>query len=451
MKVAFYTLGCKVNQYETQGLKENFRKQGYEIAESSEEEADVYVVNTCTVTGLSDRKSRQYIRRMKKRNPQAITAVIGCYAQVSPQEVSAVEGVDIIAGTNEKHRLPLLVEQWKEEHRQILCVQQYEQLGQAYEDMGIITSMESRTRAFIKVQEGCNRFCSYCVIPYARGGVRSRPKEEILEEAKALLDSGFQELVLTGINTALYGTESGFPVEESGLTGIEILIDAISQLPGEFRIRLSSLEPTVVNGEYVKRLLKYDKLCHHLHLSAQSGSDAVLSAMNRRYDREEYLDIVGILREFDPGYGISTDLISGFPSETEADFKDSLSLIREVEFCRVHAFPYSRRPGTKASEMKGHLAPTVKRRRNQALIEAGEEAARSFSRSCIGQTRTVLFEEQMPLENAETSEEKRWYRGYADNYLQVYAESVEDLSGQLLKVELTELFRDGVRGRVEPR
>lgn len=439
MKIAFYTLGCKVNQYETQGLKENFKSLGYEIADSAEEEADVYVVNTCTVTGLSDRKSRQYIRRMKKKNPDAITAVIGCYAQISPDEVAAVEGVDIVAGTNEKGKLPQLIEQFQREHRQICSVQEYEALGEAYEDMGIITSMESRTRAFLKVQEGCNRFCSYCVIPYARGTVRSRPKEEVLKEAKALLDSGFKELVLTGINTALYGAEPDFPKEESGLTGVEILIDAISRLPGDFRIRLSSLEPTVVNVDYVKRLLKYDRLCHHLHLSAQSGSDRVLSAMNRRYDRAEYLEIVRALQEADPGYGISTDLIAGFPGESEADHGDSLSLIEETGFCKVHAFTYSRRPGTKAAEMKGHLAPQVKKRRTQQLIEAGEAAAERFARSCIGQRRRVLFEER--------SDDGLW-RGHADNFLQVYVDSPQDLEGKLMEVTLTEAYRDGVKGQL---
>lgn len=438
MKIAFYTLGCKVNQYETQGLKENFKSLGYEIADSAEEEADVYVVNTCTVTGLSDRKSRQYIRRMKKRNPNAITAVIGCYAQISPDEVSAVEGVDIVAGTNEKSRLPQLIEQWKEEHQQVRYVLDYEQLGECYEDMGIITSMESRTRAFIKVQEGCNRFCSYCVIPYARGMVRSRPKEDVLKEAQALLDSGFKELVLAGINTALYGAEPDFPKEDSGLTGVEILIDAISKLPGEFRIRLSSLEPTVVNGDYVKRLLKYDKLCHHLHLSAQSGSDNVLSAMNRRYDRSEYLEIAAVLKEADPGYGISTDLIAGFPGETEADHQDSVRLIDEAGFYKVHAFTYSKRPGTKASEMKGHLAPPVKKRRTQELIQAGEAAATRFCEACLGQTRQVLFEER--------DEATGLWRGHADNFLMVYVDSVEDLEGKLLNVTLKEVFKDGVKG-----
>lgn len=440
MKIAFYTLGCKVNQYETQGLKEKFKSLGYEIATDAEEEADVYVVNTCTVTGLSDRKSRQYVRRMKKKNPQAITAVIGCYAQISPDEVACVEGVDIVAGTNEKGRLPQLIAQWQREHRQIRWVQEYERLGETYEDLGIITSMESRTRAFIKVQEGCNRFCSYCVIPYARGAVRSRPKEEVLREAESLLHSGFKELVLTGINTALYGAEPDFPREDSGLTGVEILIDAISQLPGEFRIRLSSLEPTVVNAAYVKRLLKYDKLCHHLHLSAQSGSDRILSAMNRRYDRKEYLDIVGELKAADPSYGISTDLIGGFPGETAEDHRDSLSLIGEVGFCKVHAFTYSRRPKTKAADRKDQLPLQVKKSRTQELIQAGEAAAKDFAAGCVGQKRRVLFEER--------DGESGLWRGYADNYLPVYVDSSEDLSGQLLEVRVTEVYGDGAKGVV---
>lgn len=443
MKIAFYTLGCKVNQYETQGLKEIFMRLGYEIAESAEEEADVYVVNTCTVTGLSDRKSRQYIRRMKRQNPQAITAVIGCYAQVSPKEAAAVAGVDIVAGTNEKSRLPELIDQWRRERCQVRSIEEYDRLKDRYEDMGIITSMEARTRAFIKVQEGCNRFCSYCVIPYARGDVRSRPKEEILAEASALLNAGFKELVLTGINTALYGAEPGFPKEESGLSGVEILIDAISRLPGEFRIRLSSLEPTVVNGDYVKRLLRYNKLCHHLHLSAQSGSDRVLSAMRRRYDRAEYLHIVRILREFDPGYGISTDLIAGFPQEAQSDHEESLRLIEEAGFCKVHAFSYSKRPATRAADMVGHIAPQVKRRRTQELIASGERAARRFAERCLGQTRTVLVEER--------DETAQAWKGHADNFLPVYIRQEGDLCGQLLCARLTEPFRDGVLGTLEQR
>ena len=317
MKAAFHTLGCKVNQYETEALKEQFKSAGYEIV-SEDAFADVYVINTCTVTNMSDRKSRQYIRKMKRVNPSAVVAVTGCYAQVSPEEVAAMEDVDIVAGTNEKHRLLQYVEEFSAAKEQQYHVKPYEELTE-YISSGIVTSMESRTRAYIKIQEGCNRFCSYCVIPYARGKVRSRSTDEILEEARGLLSQGFREIILTGINTALYG-------EDIGLGGIEPLIARLNGLDGDFRIRLSSLEPTVINAEYVKGLLRYEKLCPHMHLSVQSGSDHVLSLMNRHYTREEYLEIVKVLKEHDPLYGITTDIIAGFPQETEEDFAD-LSLI----------------------------------------------------------------------------------------------------------------------------
>ena len=405
--------------------------------------ADVYVINTCTVTGLSDRKSRQYIRRTKRINPDSITAVIGCYAQISPEEVAAVEGVDIVAGTNEKHRLPEFVDELlalREGPGPLLHVLDYSQLTD-YEETGIITSMESRTRAFIKIQEGCNRFCTYCVIPFARGTLRSRRKEDILREAESLIARGFRELVLTGINTALYGMEPGFPTEEDGTAGVEVIIRALCALPGDFRIRLSSLEPTVVNAEYVAGLMKYDKLCHHLHLSLQSGSDSVLSAMNRRYDRAEYLRIVRALKEFDPNYGISTDIIVGFPGETESDFRDTLDMVKQAGFCKVHAFKYSRRKGTKAAEMKGQVAPEVKARRSAQLIEAGERQARAFFLGNAGTERRVLFEE--------FDEKTGCFRGHADNFIEVYCDRPEDgmdLSNTFAYVRLTEQFSGGMKG-----
>lgn len=300
MKAAFHTLGCKVNQYETEAMKEQFRSAGYEIV-GEEEPADVYIINTCTVTNLADRKSRQYIRRMKKQCPQAVVAVTGCYAQVKPEEVSALPEVDIVAGTGEKNHLLEYVGEYQQKRSKQTHILEYDALT-AYHDKGIITSMDSRTRAYIKIQEGCNRFCSYCLIPFARGQVRSRDPQEILLEAQTLLTHGFKELVLTGINTALYGTEENFsyPLSEAessaGMHGIEIIVSRLNALEGDFRIRLSSLEPTVVDADYVKRLLAYPKLCPHLHLSVQSGSNAVLKAMNRRYTREEYLAIVHVLK-----------------------------------------------------------------------------------------------------------------------------------------------------------
>ncbi|MGN0718986.1 MAG: tRNA (N(6)-L-threonylcarbamoyladenosine(37)-C(2))-methylthiotransferase MtaB [Anaerovoracaceae bacterium] len=444
MKIAFHTLGCKVNQYETESMKEQFAAAGHEIV-GEEDPADVYIINTCTVTNLADRKSRQYIRRMKKQSPQAIVAVTGCYAQVKPEELTAMEEVDIVAGTGEKSHLLSYVEQFRTDRNSQLHIRPYDELTE-YTDRGIITSMESRTRAYLKIQEGCNRFCAYCLIPFARGQVRSRNPEEIVEEARALVAAGFQELILTGINTALYGTEDGFrwPLTEEekadGVSGIEIIIRRINRLPGNFRIRLSSLEPTVVNADYVKRLLQYERLCPHLHLSIQSGSDHILQAMNRRYDRQEYLDIVRVLKEHDPGYGITTDIIAGFPGETEEDFQDSLDMIRTVEFCKVHGFRYSRRPGTAAAAMTGQVGGEEKNRRIQRLLAEGKKAESMYFAGCAkrGEIRTVLFEEV----------EEGLLTGYSENYIKVYAAGGEELLNSFQKVRLLEEYKDGMKGEL---
>lgn len=461
MKVAFHTLGCKVNQYESEALAERFREKGHEIVGESDF-ADVYIINTCSVTSLADRKSRQYIRRMKRVNPKSIVAVTGCYSQVAPDEVAAVEGVNIVTGTNEKSRLPEYIEKYMAQMeaeseslsgscggaaesggRQIIAVKERKDLT-GYDEMGIITSMESRTRAYIKVQEGCDRFCSYCIIPYARGTVRSRAPQDVVAEAKALIDKGFKELILTGINTALYGTEEGFAEKYpqcADKPGIESVISLISEIEGDFRIRLSSLEPTVINVDYVKGLFKYDKLCHHLHLALQSGSTRVIGMMNRHYTREEYLEIVGALKEFDPNYGISTDIIAGFPGETEEDFRESISMIYEAEFCKVHAFNYSKRPGTVAADMKGHLPPDVKSRRTAALIAAGSEGSERFFMKNAGTVRRVLFEE--------FDVDKNEFIGYTDNYIRVYAAGgcgKPYKCNEFCDVKLLTPYKDGMKG-----
>ena len=443
LKVAFHTLGCKVNQYETEAMKEQFRAAGCTVV-GEEDTADVYVINTCTVTNLADRKSRQYIRRMKKKCPEAVIAVTGCYAQVKPEEVSALEEADIVAGTGEKNNILSYVQQFMEERQRQTHIKSYDELT-GYDDKGVITSMESRTRAYIKIQEGCDRFCSYCLIPFARGHVRSRNPEEITEEAETLIRQGFKEIILTGINTALYGAEENFsyplkPDEEAaGMRGIENIIKRINDLEGDFRIRLSSLEPTVINAAYVRELMKYDKLCHHLHLSVQSGSNHVLKLMNRRYDRSEYLEIVKVLREFDPLYGITTDIICGFPGETDKDFEDSLDIIEQVKFCKVHAFRYSKRRGTAAALMEGQVSGEVKKRRSDRLIEAGEKAAAEFMESCRNSVRPVLFEEVCGTLVA----------GYSDNYIKVYAEGGEDDLNRIRNVKLSENYKDGMKGEIE--
>lgn len=460
MKVAFHTLGCKVNQYETEAMAADFRKQGFEVVDERDF-ADVYVINTCTVTAIADKKSRQYIRRMKKVNPDSIVAVTGCYAQIKPEEVFAVEGVDLVAGTNEKSRLAAYVNEYITERIRQVHVKEYSELN-SYDETGIIFGAEDRTRAYIKIQEGCNRFCTYCVIPYARGQVRSRPLDAIVAEAERLIAAGYKELVLTGINTALYDMENEAQEIDTALIegrqsisanerynepyGVEKAIAALNGLPGDFRIRLSSLEPAVVNAEYVKRLLKYDKLCHHMHLSAQSGSDKILEAMNRPYDRNQYLDIVRVLKSFDPYYGISTDIIVGFPGEREADFEESCSLVEACSFCKTHIFKYSKRPFTKAAEMNDHVAPQVKNRRSDTLHEIGAKAEKNFFEKNKGRVETVLLEEVYP--------EKGMVTGYTDNYIRAYIKcDSADLSeipmDRFVKVKLLEPYGEGMSAVLE--
>lgn len=465
MKIAFHTLGCKVNQYETQALKEQFQKRGYEIV-GEDDFADVYVINTCTVTGLSDRKSRQYIRRAKKINPDSITAVIGCYAQVSPEEAKNIEGVNIVAGTNEKSRLPDYIEEYVKANGVECHIKEWDELTE-YDETGIITSMDSRTRAYIKVQEGCNRFCSYCIIPYARGSVRSRAVDDVVAEAKSLIAQGFKELVLTGINTALYGMEKDFSPLASGKVsfdenlqnkdqessndrkikdhdepyGIEILVKEINSLEGDFRIRIGSLEPNVIDADYACRLLKYDKLCPHLHLSLQSGSNRILKEMNRSYTRESYLRLVERLREHDPGFGITTDIIVGFPGETESDFEDSCSIVKMASLSKVHVFKYSKREGTKAAQMKGHISPEVKAKRSEALFRISEKVSEDFCRENLGTVRRVLFEQY--------DNETGLLEGLSDNYIKIYCEGDETLCNTFVNTELIELYRDGVKGKIK--
>ena len=445
MRASFHTLGCKVNQYETEAMKEQFKAAGFDIV-SEDDAADVYIINTCTVTGIADRKSRQYIRKMKRVSPDAVVAVCGCYSQVSPEDLMEMPEVDIVTGNGEKEKLIGLVQDVlsgkREKHFSEILP--YDRLTE-YKENGIIFSMEGRTRAFIKIQEGCDRFCAYCLIPFARGHVRSRNPEEVIREAKALIERGFREIVLTGINTALYGTEAGFTYEpksdeydENGMpfTGIELIIKRISEIDGDFRIRLSSLEPTVVNAGYVSRLMKYDRLCHHLHLSIQSGSTDIIKKMNRHYTRDEYLDIVKVLRECDPGYGITTDMIVGFPEETDEDFNDSLKMVSQAEFAKVHAFKYSKRKGTKAASMKNQVPGEAKNSRLDLLKERAEEASASFMESLTGTERIVLFEEFVDGH----------ITGYADNYIKVYADGTEDDLNELIKVKLTEIYKDGMKG-----
>ena len=436
MRVAFHTLGCKVNHYETEAIKEAFVSRGAEIKDENEA-ADVYVINTCTVTNIADRKSRQFIRRAKKANPDAIIVVTGCYAQVASEEVAGMPEVDLVIGNGHKSEICGLVMEKLAAHENTRAADVLvtpRDILTFYEDMGMIRSgSDDMSRAYIKIQDGCDRFCSYCLIPYARGPVRSRPSGEIIEEVRNLVEVGFSEVILTGINTALYGTEPG---AECTLSELLTMLDEL-EISGnmDFRIRLSSLEPTVVDKDNVEEIVRHRRLCHHLHLSAQSGSNNVLRSMNRHYTRDEYIEIVKMLRGFDPLFGITTDIIVGFPGETEDDFEDSLDIVRQAEFGRTHVFRYSPRKGTAGAAMKDAVPEKVKKDRADALESLGEETAQRFIEANLGIAHTVLIEESRD----------GYATGYTGNYIKVYIEDTGNMiaTGALYEVTLTGLFRDG--------
>ena len=435
MQIAFHTLGCKVNQYETEALKEAFVLRGETIV-GENEVADVYIVNTCTVTNIADRKSRQYIRRMKGLNPDAFVVVTGCYAQVEPDEVAGLPEVDLVVGNGRKSEIVDLVYQGVDgKLKDSIFVMPREELTK-YEDMGQVVSSESgMTRAYIKIQEGCDRFCAYCLIPYARGPVRSRPLDDIMAEATMLLDAGYKELVLTGINTALYDK-------------LDELLSKLNAIDRDFRIRLSSLEPTVVDAEDVSKIIKYDKLCHHLHLSVQSGSSNVLKLMNRRYDQKEYLDIVSAIRDFDPLYGLTTDIIVGFSGETDADFAESLKVVKQSAFGKVHIFRYSPRKGTLGEKLPNPVPPAIKTKRADELEKIATETAQKFFEKNIGTKHRILVEECVKIKG------KDFLTGYTGSYIRTYIESEKiingaaNLIGQFVDTKLTDLFCDGCLAEV---
>ena len=334
----------------TNRLYSYYSSEGVEVG--NDEFSDVYIVNTCTVTNLSDRKSRQFIRKSKKKNPDSVVAVVGCYSQVSPDEVKNIEGVDVVIGTTERNKIVDLIEESKEFHEKINIVKNLKNVR----EFANTTNFDSnnRTRAYMKVQDGCNRFCTYCIIPFARGPIRSRTIEDSVREAKTLADRGFKEIVLTGIHIGSFGMDMG------DMRLID-LIEAIAEVDGIERIRLSSVEPIIITDEFMERAVKTGKLCDHFHLSLQSGSNNILKAMNRRYTREEYIEKANIIRKYMPHAGLTTDIIVGFPGENEEDFRDSMSIVKEVGFSRIHVFKYSKRKNTKAALMKNQIDGNVKK------------------------------------------------------------------------------------------
>lgn len=411
------TLGCKVNQYESEAMKELFEKNQYVEVDKETDVADVYIVNTCTVTNLSDRKSRQYIRRAKRENPDAIVAVVGCYSQVSPKEVESLEDVDIIIGTSERERIVELCENYKKDQGKINIVRS---LKGDREFQKIKTTREHiMTRSYMKVQDGCNRFCSYCIIPYARGEIRSRTIEDSIEEAKVLAKAGYKEIVLTGIHIGSYGKDLG----DKRLID---LIEAIGKVQGIERIRLSSVEPVIITDEFMERALETKKLCDHFHLSLQSGSNKILKAMNRRYTREEYMEKCQIIRKYMPYAGLTTDIIVGFPTETDEDFNDSLDLVEKVKFSKIHVFKYSKRKGTPAANMKNQVDGNIKIERSEKLIEANDRLMEEFIEKNKNRSLKVLFEER----------KGDYYEGYTTNYIRCKLKTQEELKNKIINVKI---------------
>lgn len=426
MKAALHNLGCKVNAYETEAMQQILEEAGYEIVPFSEY-ADVYVINTCSVTNMADRKSRQMLHRAKKQNPDAIVVGAGCYVQTKEAQALVDESIDIVIGNNKKHELVPLLREYEASHRKTACVADINHEKQAYEELSLSRTAE-HTRAFIKVQDGCNQFCTYCIIPFARGRVRSRELPDVLQEIRTLAKSGYREVVLTGIHLSSYGVDNG----ESLLH----LIEAVHELEGIERIRLGSLEPRIVTDAFAKRLSELPKICPHFHLSLQSGCDAVLSRMNRRYDTAEYEAGCALLRRYFEHPAITTDVIVGFPGETDEEFETTERYLERIHFYEMHIFQYSRREGTKAAAMPDQVPETVKKERSEKLLALGHKMSEEFRRYYLGRQVTALLEEEFFHDG------KRYYTGYTKEYVKVAVETEKDLSNTFvtgtLKTQLTE-------------
>ena len=426
MRVGIYTLGCKVNQYETQAMEQELLRRGHELV-SFESVADAYIVNTCSVTAISDKKSRQMLRRCRRLNGEAVVAACGCYVQTHADEAATLD-VDIVAGTNDHMAFLDLVEQAAEEKRRYTLLddalrrRQFEVLAPG--------GQEGRTRAMLKVEDGCTNFCTYCIIPYARGPVRSLPMDLACEQVAQLREEGYREIVITGIEISSYGRD---------LDGDVTLIDhleAISPVAGEMRLRLGSLEPRTITEDFCRRAAKLPNLCPHFHLSLQSGCDATLKRMNRKYDSARYYESVRLLKEYFDGVAVTTDLIVGFPEETEEEFLETLSFIRRCGFAQMHIFPYSVRPGTKAAAMR-QLTGAVKEERAARAAEVAEEMHEAYLQSCVGKVFPVLFEQ----------EKEGRFAGHAPNYMEVLAQG-EELHNVVRNVEITAVENGSLVGEI---
>jgi len=429
-KVAFHTLGCKVNQYETQAMSEMFKQADYEVVDF-EDYADVYVINTCTVTSFGDKKSRQIIRRANRTNPEAVIAVAGCYSQISPEETAKIEGVSVIVGTKDRNNIVQFVEEaflGKKHFKVSNIMKQHE-----YEENGFISYSET-TRAFVKIQEGCQNFCSYCIIPYTRGPVRSRLPENVIKEVNKLADNGFKEVVLTGININSYGED----VEGVSLLA---LIEEITKIDAIKRIRLGSINPDLITKDFVKEIKKNEKVCPHFHISLQSGSDSVLKRMNRKYLASDYKEKIELLRKGIADVSITTDIMVGFPSETEKEFKETFEFLEDISLTRLHVFKYSPRKGTPAASFVEQVNPQEKENRSNALLELSDKKEKEFHEKYLSREMEVFFEQGL--------EKKRGFiEGHTSNFIKVAVQEESDLIGNFAMVKLEKVEKGFVMGLV---
>lgn len=429
-KAASFALGCKVNQYESEAIAELFAEKGYEIV-GIDEEADVYVINTCTVTNFGDKKSRQLIRKVKRQNENAIVAVVGCYAQTAPKELMEIAGVNLVIGTKDRAQIVEMVEQYDrangvENHvSDIMKERVFEPLS--------IQKLANRTRAYLKIQDGCSQYCSYCIIPYARGPIRSREPQEVVAEVKRLAENGFKEVVLTGIHVASYG-------KDRRDTSLLDILKQVHEVEGIERIRFSSIEPNVVTEEFAQTMAALPKVCDHFHLSLQSGCDKTLKEMNRKYDTEKYRQAAATLRKYLPKVALTTDIIVGFPGETEKDFRESYAFAEEIGFAKIHVFPYSPKRGTPAAARKDQLLNAVKSERSHTLIQLSDRMAADFLADAVGTDAEVLYERAVG---------EGIYEGHTTNYMKVHGRSETDLTNRIAKTHITRAEGEMLFGDVE--
>ena len=424
-KVAFLTLGCKTNQYETNGMSQKFLEAGYEICDIKDN-PDIFIVNTCTVTNIADRKSRQALRKIKDDNKNLIVIAVGCYAQVAKNVLEEMKEIDIVLGNKEKKDIVKYVENYLEEKNKIVDIADIS-VQKDFDEYGCITYTD-KDRTEIKIQDGCNNFCTYCLIPYARGRIRSRKKENILKEAEELAKKGIKEIVLTGIHIASYGKDFD---EEYEL--IDLLED-LNKIDGIKRIRLGSLEPTIVDERFISRLKKLEKVCKHFHLSLQSGCDETLKRMNRKYTTSEFRKVCKLLRDNFEDVNLTTDIIVGFPGETEEEFNKTYEFLKEICFYKMHVFKYSKRDGTVAATMKNQVDGNIAEQRSNKLIELSNENQKRYNEEYIGRYLDVLFEEK----------QGDFWVGHTDNYIVVNFKSEEDLKGKIKKVLIKNVKGDGL-------